>query len=956
MGVSLNPVMIKFKIGQRWISESEPELGLGIIESVERYQIRLAFKAANEVRLYAPDNASIKRVKFCEGDTIYMQDGTSLVVETVREADGLLTYIGKHAEVSEAMVADSTSFSKPEDRLISGHTDPTDSFALRYEAMKHQHSMRKSEIAGFAGGRVELIPHQLYIASKVASRHAPRVLLADEVGLGKTIEACLILHRLHLTGRAERMLIVLPESLVHQWFVELLRRFNLWFTLFDRDRCNDVTVDNPESNPFLEEQLVICSIGSLLENEHLARCAIAAEWDMLVVDEAHHLEWTPEAASHGYQLVEALTQQSHGLLLLTATPEQLGADGHFARLRLLDPDRYPDLATFKAEQAEYEQVANVARQLADGTELSKKDQAFLRSVFKEFTDEEFDDHWKERGKLLDELVDRHGTGRVIFRNTRDSLSGFPERKALSKALKLSKKLSKEVMHARLLREFDPETSSNGVKDAAEPLDYRHGRRIRWLANLLRKLGEEKVLLICRTREKVQAIYDALAEELNVKAAVFHEGLTLLQRDRNAAWFAEAEGAQILLCSEIGSEGRNFQFAHHLALFDLPLNPELLEQRIGRLDRIGQTETVKVHLPYLKHSWTELLMRWHHEGLDGVEHSLKGGHAYLDKFGAILRRLGPVYHESNPEVLQEADELIKESRRFRKELEARLKEGQDSLIALNSFREDIADDLVKQIRKQDAERTLDQFMNRIYDHFGVTVEDLDERTVFLSPGQLFTDSFPGLPEEGMQATYERKRALGREDIGFLSWDHPMVRGSIDLVLSTEKGNSAMVVWSNPPETAPPILIEAVYILESIAPSRLHVDRFLPPTPVRVLVDTQGQDYSREFSHALINKQTRDEEAFHLRQNMELLRSLVPEMLKSALNCAGEQKSDLLKSAITEAHEQLDGEATRLKELRKLNPNVRLQEIEIAEHVVEEITRHIAEAHLRLDGVRLVLKNG
>ena len=172
-----------------------------------------------------------------------------------------------------------------------------------------------------------------------------------------------------------------------------------------------------------------------------------------------------------------------------------------------------------------------------------------------------------------------------------------------------------------------------------------------------------------------------------------------------------------------------------------------------------------------------------------------------------------------------------------------------------------------------------------------VEDLDERTIFLSPGRLFTDSFPGLPEEGMQATYERKRALGREDIGFLSWDHPMVRGSIDLVLSTEKGNSAMVVWSDPPEKAPPILIEAVYILESIAPARLHVDRFLPPTPVRVLVDMQGQDYSREFSHVLINRQTFDEEAFHLRQNMELLRSLVPEMLKSALNYAKEQKSTL-----------------------------------------------------------------
>ena len=947
--------MSEFKIGQRWISEPEPELGLGIIESVERHQIHLAFKAANEMRLYAPDNAPIKRVEFCEGDTIQTQDGTLLVIESVREEDGLRTYIGGDIEVFEAMLADETSFSKPEDRLIVGQTDPTSSFALRYEVMRHLNTMRKSEIAGFVGGRIDLIPHQLYIASEVANRHAPRVLLSDEVGLGKTIEACLILHRLHLTGRAERMLIILPESLMHQWFIELLRRFNLWFTLVGSDSCQADIDEDSDANPFLEDQLVICSISSLLENEQLARCAITARWDMLVVDEAHHLEWTPESASPAYKLVEALTQNSYGLLLLTATPEQLGVAGHFARLRLLDPERYPDLETFESEQADYAPVAEVARKLAGGDELSLEDHTFLRSVFKEFTDKVFEDHLKDRNRLLGELVDRHGTGRVFFRNTRDSLSGFPERKALLQALSLRKTLSNDVLQARLLREFDLETGSAETTDFTEPLDYRHGPRIKWLADLLRNLGEGKVLLICRTREKVQAIYDALVEELNVKAAVFHEGLSLLQRDRNAAWFAEADGAQILLCSEIGSEGRNFQFAHHLVLFDLPLNPELLEQRIGRLDRIGQTETIKIYLPYLKKSCTELLMRWHREGLNGVEHSLKGGHAYLEKFGSVLSRLGAIYHEGDPKVLQEANELIAASCQFRKDLEARLRAGQDRLIALNSFNKDVADKLVKEVRKQDVEQTLNQFMNRIFDHFGVKVEDLDERTVFLSTGQLFTDSFPELPEEGMQATYDRKKALEREDIGFLTWDHPMVRGSIDLVLSTEKGNSSMVVWSDAPEEAPLLLIESVYILESVAPARLHVDRFLPPTPVRILVDMQGQDQSEIFSHALINSRTRDEETFRLKQNPEQLRSLVPGMLKSALNHASKQKSVLLESSIAEAHEQLDGEANRLRELRKLNPNVRLQEINMAETTIKKVIRHIANAHLRLDSVRLVLRS-
>ena len=943
--------MADFKIGQRWISETEPELGLGILESVSRHQIRLIFTAASEARLYAPANAPIKRVEFRVGDTIHSQGGAVVLVEEVRELDGLLTYVGGGIEVPEAELADTISFSKPEDRLIGGQIDQSDAFELRYETIARQHAMRKSDVAGFAGGRIDLIPHQLYIASEVANRYMPRVLLADEVGLGKTIEACLILHRLHLTGRAERMLIVLPESLVHQWFVELLRRFNLWFNLFDAQRCQSIVDADPEANPFMEDQLVICSIGTLLGDERWAKHAIDAKWDMLVVDEAHHLEWTPEVVSPEYQLVEALTRKSHGLLLLTATPEQLGAEGHFARLRLLDPERYPDLEQFKQEQTEYTEVAAVAGKLLNGKKLTKVEGAFLREVFDEYSDAEFAQRLKDRKALLDELVDRHGTGRVIFRNSRDSLTGFPVRKGLPQKLTTRKTLSEAELQARLLREFDFET---GPADVAEPVDYRHGPRIKWLADLLRELGEEKVLLICRTQEKVQAIYDALSGELNVKAAVFHEELTLVQRDRNAAWFAEAEGARILLCSEIGSEGRNFQFAHHLVLFDLPLNPELLEQRIGRLDRIGQAETIKVHLPYLEHSSTELLMRWHHEGLDGVEHSLKGGYAYLDQFGDAVRELGPVYHQGGQALLKKADALIEESRGFRQDLEAKLGQGQDRLIALNSFREDVSSQLVDQIQVLDADRTLDQFMNRIFDHFGVTVEDVDDRSYHLSPGQLFTDCFPGLPEEGMMVTCDRKRALGREDVGFLTWDHPMVRGSIDLILSSEKGNSSIVVWGDETVDAPPILIEAIYVLESVAPARLHVDRFLPPTPVRVVVDMSGQDCSEDYLHALINQHARDEEVFRLKQNPALLQALVPEMLKSAREYARKQKSTLLQTAMSEAHARLDGEANRLKELRKVNPNVREQEIKIAENVIADVTRHIAKAHLRLDGVRLILR--
>ena len=944
--------MRTFKTGQRWISETEPELGLGVLESASRHQLEICFPAANEKRIYATANAPIKRVEFLVGDTILSQRGETLQIDEVREVDGRLTYVGQGIEVAEMDLADTISFSKPEDRLIGGQIDQSAAFCLRYETIRCLNHARQSAVAGFIGGRIDLIPHQLYIASEVANRYMPRVLLADEVGLGKTIEACLILHRLHLTGRAERILIVLPESLVHQWFIELLRRFNLWFSLIDADHCASATAVDASVNPFDEHQLVICSLKTLLEHERWAEAALASRWDMLVVDEAHHLEWRPDHASPEYLLVEQLSAKSNGLLLLTATPEQLGAEGHFARLRLLDPERYPDLGKFREEQANYAQVAEVANRLLTEKPLRKADLGFLREVFSEFTTAQLEEALQNRRSFLNELVDRHGTGRVIFRNTRDALQGFPVREARPARLKPRAKLSQADLETRLLREFERE---QGGAVEPEAYDFRHGPRIQWLAELLQSLQEhEKVLLICSTLEKVQAIYDALLEEINVKAALFHEELTLLQRDRNAAWFAEPDGARVLLCSEIGSEGRNFQFAHHLVLFDLPLNPELLEQRIGRLDRIGQSETIRIHMPFLPQSWTDLLVRWHHEGINGVEHSLKGGNAYLDRFGPRLRQLGAEFHHDTPATRAQADQLVAESREFRDDLETRLSQGQDRLIALNSFREEVSAELVTQIQQQDADRRLDRFMNRIFDHFGVTVEDLDSRSFHLTPGQLFTDAFPGLPDEGTTVTCDRTKALGREDIGFLTWDHPMVHGSIDLMLSSEKGNSSIVVWQDELVEAPPILIEAIYVLESVAPARLHVDRFLPPTPVRILVDMEGTNRSGDFAHAFINKKTADEETFRLKQNPELLQALVPRMLQAARGFAREEKSALLEAAMQVAHRHLDGEAVRLKELQKVNPNVREEEIRIAENVIEDVTRHIAKAHLRLDAVRLILR--
>ena len=238
--------------GQRWVSDGEPELGLGIVSKSGDGRVEIEFPAASETRIFATETAPLRRVKFLPGDRIKLQSGEELMVENVREEAGLLIYETDDGEVTEYELSDSISFSKPEERLFGGKLDDFTDFDLRGEALRRRAEMRRSPVRGLAGARMDLIPHQLFIADEVANRPQPRVLLADQVGLGKTIEACLILHRLILTGRAERVLILVPEPLIHQWFVELLRRFQLSFSLFDEERCEAIEYGDPGCNPFLD--------------------------------------------------------------------------------------------------------------------------------------------------------------------------------------------------------------------------------------------------------------------------------------------------------------------------------------------------------------------------------------------------------------------------------------------------------------------------------------------------------------------------------------------------------------------------------------------------------------------------------------------------------------------------------------------------------------------------------
>lgn len=944
--------MPTFVPGQRWISETEPELGLGMVLAVETNRVTVIFIAASDRRIYATNNAPLTRVRFQLGDKIESHEGLTLTVTAIDEHQGILTYIGVDkdgdtASVEEMDLSHFLQFNRPQERLFTGQLDAPAMFNLRYETLNLIGRLEQSPVRGLCGGRTSPIPHQLFIAHEVASREAPRVLLADEVGLGKTIEAGLIIHHQLLTGRSERVLIVVPDPLLHQWLVEMRRRFNLKFSLFDSERY----LEAHEANPFLSEQLVLTSLDFFVEDPVRQAKAIEAGWDLCVVDEAHHLGWTSESASPEYRFIDELGQRVAGMLLLTATPEQLGKQSHFARLRLLDPDRFHSFDRFLKEEREYEALADVIKHLLDDPELDLETLSRLKAfIALDLADEllaRLDDpaaSERARQDLIQLLLDRHGTGRVLFRNTRNTIQGFPGRELHATALSLP--AIYETQPGTSLDDLLHPERQASLNPGATTSWWRHDPRVNWLTDTLKAIRPAKALVICKQAETAMDLEDAL-RTAGIRSALFHEGLSIVSRDRAAAWFADEEdGAQVLVCSEIGSEGRNFQFAHHLVLFDLPLNPDLLEQRIGRLDRIGQTETIRIHVAYFEHSPQSTLFRWYHEGLNAFNQLNPAAQAVHARLAETLVSL-MTWPDAEAETT-----LINQTRALSADIQRELHQGRDRLLELNSCRATIARELVAKVQHSDNDAQLWPYLERVFDAYGVSVEEHSDDCLILRPGEHMRMQFPELPDEGTTVTLSRNIGLAREDMLFLTWEHPMVRGAIDLLLNSEHGNAAISVLRHPDLDPGQLLVECFHVLDCTAPKRLHVARFFPPTLIRTLFDQDGNDVSALHydSFEQIHRHYDREHALELIRSQ---RKLIEKSIKLGEARAKKRIPDIIDASGQRMLTTMTTELKRIAALRKVNPNVRQEELDQIKANALEMNACIQSANLRLDAVRVIV---
>lgn len=429
---------------------------------------------------------------------------------------------------------------------------------------------------------MELLEHQIRTAKTVLRRFRGRALLADEVGLGKTIEAGLVLSELHTRGLVRSVLVLTPPSLVEQWQGELRRKFSLDFTAYD-----DPAFREHGEQAWNAFDHLIVSVHTAKRDPHRS-AILQRKWDMVIIDEAHHLR------NRNTQLWRFASElQKQFILLLTATPVQNNLDELFNLVTLLEPGL---LSTSKQFQKRFvdrndkltpRNVDELHSLLSEVMVRNRRSTVGLQFTRRWARTERVALSTGER-QLYNEVTDfvrqrlrseqrAAGLNRMVLLTLQMTL-GSSSQAAAGTLQRLSQQ-------QRLPAEDRDQLSHLAERVAAET----DSSKVQRLLELLKQF-RDKMVIFTQFRATQDMLYERLVEAGH-EVVMFHGGLSRMEKEAVIQQFRGP--ARLLLCTESGSEGRNLQFAHGICNFDLPWNPMKIEQRIGRLSRIGQTHDVHV---------------------------------------------------------------------------------------------------------------------------------------------------------------------------------------------------------------------------------------------------------------------------------------------------------------------------------------------------------------------------
>jgi ATP-dependent helicase HepA len=777
-----------WKPGDRLSHRYNPDLGPGLVVAQTGRRLLVHFPESDESLRFAADSDALKPLVLTAGSrALYEPDEEVVLIDAQLENELYRLVDGREISIRELWPL--PALISPAEQLARGKVDSPQDFVNRLDALRLQVLREADGLGSFLGGRIRLFPHQLYVADRacrvpdaetcteagtetgtetdeeVEADTGARVrwLLADEVGLGKTVEACLIMNRLLRTGRAESTLVVAPETLTVQWLTELWRKYHQIFVLVDLRRLEDVAKEHgPETNPFDIYRQAIVSFDLLKKNPQLALQAAAAAPDLLVVDEAHHLKRPPETLGNElYRAVAPVAQAAPHTLLLTATPLEDDAFGFFRLLQLLRPDIFPEDTSFDeclASRDPFPPCTSATRR-------------------------------EDIGGLPPRVgvsIDIDEKGWAPMRRLEDFARGLPIKKAAGRELKaecVRRALASSAAAAPVFRPLrKPEVEE--LLDQALETDPRTlwitAQASRW------RKRNEKTLLFVADRETLEFLKDVVERRGRVQVGIFHEDLTPERRDIEVAQFRLDEGPAMLISTECGGEGRNFEFCKRLVLFDLPWNPATVEQRIGRLDRIGRqdpTEIVFFRPPNgFGHALVEL-----YEGLGLFEAPLGGRQRELR---SITEEVEQVALEGPGEVEPAAFKAILE--RVREDW-SRVQEAAYHELHRDPYLGEMKMEVLARVPEELDELT-EKVVMRAAARFGFGAErQSGERAWLIEFGShALVDHLPGVVAGSrFLGTFDREEAVADESLEFFASGHPLIEGILAELEDGPRGRAALL---------------------------------------------------------------------------------------------------------------------------------------------------------------------
>ena len=892
----------------------------------------------------------------------------------------------------------------PVDRMEAQEVSGADEFNLRSVAADMWARNRSEELVSLAHARVDLKPHQVSVAHRVVSNFPHRFLLCDEVGLGKTIEAAMVIKELRARGDARRVLILVPAGLQIQWLTELKVKFGENFALFNREKILSKRDQNVH-NPWADDLSIITSHSFATATDDRINEIASVPWDLIIVDEAHHArrqrQGTRQRMTRLYRLVSELTARSEfgqrSVLFLTATPMQLQQHELFSLVEMLNHTLFASERDFASHLASRSGVNRAAEELAKAMQLAgfelidalPSDWLDRTARILSCSTDDLIDRLHDPDGLLDEIRRQHRLSEVMLRNRRAVVGGFMPRRAFRWELELSP-LEAEIqdeMEAVIREGFDvaaaqqrnavgflmvtwqkllasssralrnslerrcqrlatgetveqrshqlideygdedlsPEEVEGAVREAVEDeierlrqiieqletiqLDSKARVFVEKLEELFRHDADGKVLIFTQFRD-TQDMLSELLKSRGWRTHAFHGGLSTEQKDKAIADFRAASGPNILISTEAGGEGRNLQFAHHLVNYDLPWNPMRVEQRIGRVDRFGQTHVVAVYNFHVRGSIESRILEVLEERIRLFEESIGGLEPILGEVEEDIRRAMRLAAADRERALQNlaerSQQLVEQGRRAESQMQDFVLDGRSYTAGIIEL---VHSQPATTVAQEDFERMLGELLASVNTYIG-PVNDAGEREIQFHPP--FTEEGRELlgGKERLVVCFDPKISVDSVSVDYLGFGHPIVDALVKRV--TEKAvDGAAAVRAVSPLAVPTVR-------EGWQFNWLLKASGVPPTEVviPVFVDDEGNCDLRLGEQLLFQSRAFDRLEGRNTRSVEAPLHLLRDAFTEAERVIAGERDQLVADRSVEAMER---HATEMRRIERLYEN-------------------------------------